>query len=344
MIPHETASSFCPWVAFERGGLTESVAFGLLVVIDDEGRERARWGDPAWPVFLRSSVKPVQALPLIESGAADELRLEPRHVAVCAASHSGEPGHRRAVRDVLERAGHDEALFHCGAHAPFHESSAADLVRAGEVPRPVHNNCSGKHAGMMAACRARGWDVATYWKREHPLQREIATILGSLADVDPDAMPHGIDGCGLPTFRLAAVRFAIAMARFAAGTGPAEPHRRAAGRIFEAMSRHPEMVGGAGRFCTEVNRAANRPVIAKAGAEGLYLVAWREDSGRGLALVAKAAAADERSRNFAVTEAMRQLGLIEAEGLERMRPFWDGPIHNHAGEEVGRRVSLLDLG
>jgi L-asparaginase II len=334
---------FRPWVGVERGGHLESVHDGLLVVVDDRGEVRASWGDPSWRSFLRSSAKMMQALPLVESGAADRFGLEARHLALCCASHSGEPVHVGGVREILSRAGLDEGLLHCGPHAPVHGDSARELVRLGERPRSIHNNCSGKHAGMLAACAHRGWDVAGYWKPDHPLQREILAALGELADVDPDTIEHGVDGCGVPAFRMPAVRFAHALARFAATNGAARRHAGAAARLFAAMTAHPELVGGSGRFCTELPRAARRPLLAKAGAEGFYAVAWREEPGRGVALAAKAAAGDSRSRDFAVTEALRQLGILDADGVERLAPFHSGPLRNHAGEAVGRLTSLMDL-
>ena len=334
---------FRPWMAVERGGHVESYGEGVLVVMDDRGRVRARWGDPGWTSFLRSSLKMIQAIPVVESGAADDFGLEPRHLALCCASHSGEPFHVEGARLILERAGVPEDVLHCGPQLPVHRPSAHELVRRSETILPIHNNCSGKHAGMLAACARSGWEPATYWQPDHPLQKRIVGILGALSDVDPDTITHGVDGCGLPTFRLPVERFALALARFAAASGPAAPHRAAVHRLFDAMHDHPEVVGGTGRFCTEVPRAVNRPVIAKGGAEGFYGVAWREGD-RGVALAAKAAGGDERGRDFAVAEALRQLGLLDGSGLERLSPFHSGPLHNHAGEEVGRMVSLLDLG
>jgi len=327
---------FRPWMCAERGGRPESYHEGILVVADDSGTVRASWGDPDWPAFLRSSLKMIQALPLVESGAADAFRLSPREIAVACASHHGEPAHVAAVERILERAGLGPEHLLCGTHAPHHAKSRDALVRRGEEPRAVHNNCSGKHAGMLATCAHRGWDVASYRSPDHPLQLEIAEALGGLAGIAPGQLEHAVDGCGVPTFRVPLRRFAHALARFASREG-------AARRIFAAMNAHPEMVAGTGAMCTTLARAANRPVIAKGGAEGLYGVAWREDSGRGVALVAKEASGRSRGRNFAVVEALRQLGLLDEDGLARMRPFHAEPIRNHAGIEVGRRVALFDL-
>ena len=283
--PRPASWPFRPWMSVDRGGWPESFHEGALVVVDDGGSVRASLGGSDFPVFIRSSLKMIQALPVVESGAADAFGLDERLLALCCASHSGEPFHVDGAREILRRAGAREEWLHCGAHPPVHRPSAADLVRAGQDPEPIHNNCSGKHAGMLAVCVRRGWDPDGYWKPDHPLQMEIAGQLAALAGVAPEDLEHGVDGCGVPAFRLPMIAFARGVARFAGRTADGD----AAARIFDAMNRHPDMVGGTGRFCTELPRAANRPVIAKAGAEGFYIVAWRDEEGRGVALAAKAA-------------------------------------------------------
>lgn len=334
---------FRPWALVERGGMTESAHEGILAVVDDTFAVRARWGDPSLATFPRSSAKPFQAIPLVASGAADALGLTPAQVAVCCASHSGEPFHVDAVRDVLARAGVDESLLHCGAHAPLHGESARELVRRREKPGRIHNNCSGKHAGMIAASARRGFEVATYWRPEHPLQREIAGVLAALAGLDAAAIRSGIDGCGVPAWNMPLDRFALAAARFVSGRGPAAPWAPATARLFDAMTRHPEMVAGTRRFDTELMQATRRPVLSKGGAEGFHLAAWREADGTGVALCAKAASGDDRSRDFVVTEALYRLGLLDDTGLERLASYHRAPMKNHAGDDVGRMVSLFSL-
>ncbi len=340
---------FRPWVSVMRGGHPESLHEGLLVVADDEGTIRARWGDPAWPAFLRSSLKMFQAIPVVESGAADAFGFDSRHLALICASHNGEPAHVLLAREILAKAGLEEAALRCGVHPPAHDGTRRDMTRRGEAWTSIHNNCSGKHGGMLATCVRRGWDPATYLSPEHPLQREIVSLLAEFADLDADSIPYGIDGCGVPTFRVPVAAFASALARFAgAGAGRAPHpamarHASAASRLFEAMTKHPELVGGTGRFCTELSRAAGRALLAKAGAEGFYAAAWREENGRGVALAAKAAAGDSRSRDFAVTEALFQFGILGREGLEKLAGFHAGPMRNHAGTVVGQMTSTMEL-
>jgi L-asparaginase II len=326
----------------ERGGLPESEHAGVLAVADDEGELRAAWGDPEVAVFPRSSAKPLQAVPLVESGAADALGLTPAQIAVCCASHSGEDVHLAAVRAVLEAAGASESVFRCGAHAPLHEESARALVRRGEAPRPIHNNCSGKHAGMIATCAHLRHDVPGYWRADHPLQLEIRAILAELGGVPAGSIRRAVDGCGVPAWFLPLVAVARAVARLASGRGAAGRHAAASERVFDAMWRHPEMVAGKERFDTELVLAAGRPLLSKGGAEGFHVVAWREEDGRGVGLAAKAAAGDARSGDFAVVETLRRLRVLDDSACTRLSRFHAGPIRNHAGEDVGRLASLFE--
>ena len=335
-------ATFRPWARVERGDLPESVCSGALVVVDEDGRVRASWGDPEAFVFPRSSAKPFQALPLVASGAADDFPLP--HVALCCASHSGEPFHIEGVRRVLAAAGADESVLHCGAHYPAHAESSNDLIRRGEEPGRIHNNCSGKHAGMIAACAHRGEDVPTYWRADHPLQRDIRAALAGLGDVPEADIRYAVDGCGVPAWHLPLVAVARAGARVASRRGAAGGWAKAAGRIFEAMAAHPEMVAGTGRFDTVLGEATGRTLLTKGGAEGFQLVAWREADGRGVAMAAKAAAGDPRGGNFAVVETLRRLGVLDADAVAKLARFHAGPVRNHAGEAVGRLVTLFDDG
>lgn len=290
-----------------------------------------------------------QALPVVESGAADRFGFGDRHLALICASHSGEPVHTSLAAEILVLAGLEERHLRCGAHAPVHDATRREMTRSGARWTQLHNNCSGKHAGMLSVCRHLGWDLETYLSPEHPLQRKILTAFAEFSEIDPDSTPFGIDGCGVPTYCAPLRAFAVALARFAGTAVTRVPHRakarhgEASGRIYNAMTAHPELVGGTERFCTELPRAARRPLLAKAGAEGFYAVAWRDDEGRGYALAAKAAAGDSRSRDFAVTEALFQVGLLDRAGLDALARFHAGPLRNHAGTIVGQMKSTMEL-
>jgi L-asparaginase II len=336
------AEAYVPWVRIDRENRPEAFHAGALVVLDDGGTVRAQLGNPDARTYLRSSVKMMQALPLVDSGAADAFGLGTEHLALACASHAGESFHVDGVREMLRRCGRTEADLHCGPHPPEHAPSAEALARGGGAPQRVHNGCSGKHAGMIATCVHRGWPAETYWQGDHPLQVEIRRMLGLLSDVPPERIPFAVDGCGVPTFFVSLREFARAGARYVAGTGPARALAPSALRLASAMRTHPENVAGTGRFCTMLMRASSTPLLAKGGAEGLYLVAWR-DGDHGVAMVAKAGAGDSRSVNFAVAEALHQLGVLDDEALAQLAEHHRGPVRNWAGDVVGERHALFDL-
>src|SRR5262245_10275271 len=251
-----------------RGALVESRHRVSVAVCDPSGLLRARCGDTDLVMYARSSIKPLQALPLVEDGAADRFDLTSAELALCCASHSGEPRHVGAAESILRKIGASEEALACGPHAPFHEPSAGALRAAGREPSRLHNNCSGKHAGMLALARHHGWPLAGYQLFEHPVQQRMLNEVARWTDVAPDEILTAVDGCGVATFGAKLRDFALGFARFAAAarrgeSGPA--------RIAAAMTRNPEYVGGSGRFCTALIRVTAGRLFVKVGAEGVFL-------------------------------------------------------------------------
>jgi L-asparaginase II len=240
-----------------RGGIVEGLIRGHAVLVDGEGQLRRWVGEPQ----LTSTAKPFQAASFVESGAASALGLSEASLAIACSSHHGEPGHVQAARRILEAAGLEESALRCGAHLPVDPSAAAELLRTGGVATPIHNNCSGTHAAMLATCLQAGWPTETYLEREHPLQRQIASRLARHAGLLAEELPFGIDGCGLPTFGLSLRDFAAALAR-AAGSDPAFQSCQT------AMAHHPWLIGGTTSFDTALVGAAGETLTAKGGATG----------------------------------------------------------------------------
>ena len=244
-------------------------------------------GDPASYVYLRSSAKPFQALPLVFSGAADAFGLTGEELAVACASHSAEPRHLAAVRSILRKAGLSEDDLQSGAHPPMHVPTAARLVRNGEQPRPIHGNCSGKHAGMLAVCAHAGWDPAGYRDAEGPLQKLVRRTVAKLCGLEPGEVRLAGDGCGVPVFALPLENLALGFARLGAG-GEAgtedfpEDLLEAVVRVRDAMRAYPGTVAGTGRFDTRLMQATD--LVAKSGAEGVFAAASPVETGWGLAL------------------------------------------------------------
>jgi L-asparaginase II len=265
-----------------RGGIVESRHTGAYAVVDGHGQIVRSAGDIDQPIFPRSAIKAFQCLPVIESGAADAFGFTDEELALACASHNGEPEHIRVAQSMLAKAGNREEDYECGAHWPHQTSALHDMIRSGEHPRPVHNNCSGKHAGMLALARRLGADTHGYATHDHPVQRVIARVIGELCDVDTDGLAWGIDGCSVPTWAVPLRNLALGFARFGSGVACPQARRQAAERIIATVRNYPFMVAGTDRFCTKLMQAVPRAFV-KTGAEGVFCAAIPH-AGLGIAL------------------------------------------------------------
>jgi L-asparaginase II len=252
-----------------RGDVSESTHRVHVAVAHAEKGPLASAGNPAHFSFVRSAVKMFQVLPFVEGGGVQRFQLTGEELALCTASHGGEPFHVAAARSILAKARVTEAALACGPHPPMHEPTAAAMVASHQTPGRIHNNCSGKHAGMLAHCVQQQWVTSGYQRPTHPMQQRIVSTLARWMRIDPDDMSPGIDGCGLPTFAVALDAVAEGCARFSAAVADGD---QAPAMIFNAMVQHPEYVAGTDRLDTDLMRAANRRLFAKVGAEGFYCV------------------------------------------------------------------------
>lgn len=253
-----------------RGALIESRHRGAVAVVDADGRTVLALGDVASPVYPRSAVKALQALVLVESGAAERFEFGDEELALACASHGGEFGHVATAGRMLAAAGLDAAALQCGAHWPSHAASARELVRAGCEPNPLHNNCSGKHAGFVCAACAMGVDHRHYISAAHPVQREVRAAIEMLAGTRLPDEHRGIDGCSAPNWAVLLTNLALAFARFATGHALTPQRAKAAARLRAACAAKPWHVAGTGRFCTELMQHFGARVFVKTGAEGVF--------------------------------------------------------------------------
>jgi L-asparaginase II len=260
-------------VEVTRGALVESCHRGAVAIADADGRVLLGLGDIERPVYPRSAVKAFQAIPLIECGAADTFGLRHAELAIACASHSGEESHISAVRALLAKAGLDESQLACGAHWPIGERASRELMRAGKTPTTIHNNCSGKHAGMLAAAAHLGLDPRGYERPEHGVQHAIRRVISEICGVALEQDDAGIDGCSVPTFALPLAAVATGFARFASGRGLERGRAKAAQRLMAACFDAPDLVAGEGRFDTIVMRGLRDAAFAKGGAEGVHCAA-----------------------------------------------------------------------
>ncbi|MCL6598538.1 MAG: asparaginase [Alicyclobacillus macrosporangiidus] len=325
-----------------RGPLVESRHLGDIVVVDTAGRLLWSAGDPQRVTYARSSAKPLQALPLVESGAADAFGMSDEEIALACASHSGEEAHTGRVLAFLQRIGIDPSHLRCGAHPPYHAPSYERLLRSGASPEAIHNNCSGKHAGMLALAKFLGADLDTYLEPDHPVQRLILQAVAEVTGVPQEDIVLGTDGCGVPVFGLPVDRLARAYAHFSAPSAPVLGTRRAAAmrRIARAMVSHPHLVAGTERFCTDLMSAGQGTLLGKAGAEGVYCAGVM---GTGIGLCVKVDDGNARAAYPAVVETLAQAGLVSEEVLSKLSGFRRPQLRNHAGTWVGEIRPVFQL-
>jgi L-asparaginase II len=316
-----------------RGPLVESAHRGAIAVVDADGATVLALGDVAQPVFPRSAVKALQALPLVETGAADRYGLGDDALAIACGSHGGEPAHVAVVERMLARAGLDAAALECGAHRPSHHPSADALVRAGRGASALHNNCSGKHAGFLCLARHLGVDHRGYVAPAHPVQRAVKSTIEQLAGVALAQDSCGVDGCSVPTWAVPLTNLARAFARFGTGRGLAPVRANAAARLRAACARNPFFVGGTGRFAIVVMERLGERAFVKGGAEGVFCGAL-PDQGFGIAIKCD----DGAGRAAEVVMAALLIRLMRLDG--DARAVLDGfawPIlRNWNAMEVGR--------
>ncbi|MDP3895931.1 MAG: asparaginase [Mesorhizobium sp.] len=266
-----------------RGGVVESRHRGAIAVVDGDGGTLVSVGDVERPVFPRSAVKVIQALPLVESGASDRFGFGARELALACASHNGEPAHAELALSMLGRAELDETALECGTHWPSHQPALIELARKGNAPSALHNNCSGKHAGFVCACRHMGLDHRGYVKIGHDYQRIIAATMTQVTGASHAADNSGTDGCSIPTYAVPLTNLASGFARLATGQGLEPVRAAAARRLFAACMAEPFYVAGTARADTAMMQAAPGRVFVKIGAEGVYCGAVPE-LGLGFAL------------------------------------------------------------
>lgn len=311
-----------PLAAVWRGEFIESFHRGRVAICDPAGKILDATGDPEGHIYLRSSAKTFQALPMVLSGAADEFGFSEEEIAVVCASHNGEERHLAAVRSILQKAGLDEGALQSGAHPPLYAPAAARLAKSGEEPRPIHGNCSGKHAGMLTFCAYEGWDPAGYRNPDHPVQRRIRQMISEVCTLSPDDIKIAGDNCGVPTFAVPLANLAIGFARLATGEGLSDELAGAALRIRNAMRDHPYMVAGTDRFDTDLMQRTD--LIAKSGAEAVFAAGSPEGWGVALKI---SDGASRAVRPAAVAALANRVKLPDG--------FGSVTVRNLHGEEVG---------
>ncbi len=342
-------NTYQPLVELTRGPLVESIHFGALAIVDVNGSLVGSVGDPNLVANLRSSAKPFQALSLVENGGADAHALTDRELAITCASHAGTDDHVAVLMALQARIGVKESDLLCGEHVPFDEATARAMRARGEEPTQNRHNCSGKHTGMLANALHRGLPLDDYLDAAHPLQKVILETFAEMVGMRPQDVPVGIDGCSAPTFAAPLRSAAHAYALLSDPSRLPEPRRSALGRIFKAMTSHPDMVSGPQRFDTLLMEATNGKVVAKGGAEGYQGIGIAPGAlgpgspALGVALKISDGDASGRAVGMAALAVLVQLGILSDSERKALERFDRRPLHNWRKLEIGEVRACFSL-
>lgn len=334
-------------VKVTRGGTLESVHRGTLIVVDGDGGKVAEIGDASEVTFWRSAAKALQAIPFITSGAADAFGFIEKEIALACASHSGENFHTETVRQMLEKTGFSEKDLRCGSQLPFDKGTAKAMIKSDEKPTQLHNNCSGKHTGMLACAKHTGANPETYLNLENPVQKMILKTVSIFTEIPFDEIKLGIDGCSAPNFAVPLNSMALAFAKL---VNPPpdfdEELKDACQRIVSAKIKYPEMVGGSGRLDTQIMQVLEGKIICKVGAEGVWsagiLPCEKWEKGLGIALKIEDGD-DNRARPVVAVELLRQLGIMTDEAEENLKELSPMILKNRMDIEVGEVVADFEI-
>ena len=318
-----------------RGEIVESIhRVHVAVVHADKGLVTSA-GNPAHHSFVRSSIKMFQVMPFVEGGGVERFQLTGEELALCTASHGGEPFHVAAAQSILDKARVTATALACGPHLPLHEKTANAMLAAGEAPRAIHNNCSGKHAGMLAHCVQQQWVTSGYHTVAHPMQQRVVTTLAKWMRINREDISLATDGCGLPTFAMSLDAVAEGCARFSAAVAAGDP---APSAIFNAIVAHPEYVAGTDRLDTDLMRVAGSRLFVKVGAEGFYC-AGIPSMKLGVAL--KVEDGNKRAAEPAILAVLQAIDAIGGYEIFRLSRYSTPQLLNTLDQNVGHlRVSV----
>lgn len=319
-------------VEVTRGAVVESSHQVVAVVANEIGHVNHYWGNPQFLTVPRSAIKMLQALPLVESGAAEKFALEEKHLALACSSHRGEKDHLSALNIWAEKVHLKESGLICGPHLPYDEGSAHDMIRRGLKPTAFCNNCAGKHLGIITTCLHLGEDPAGYEKYEHNAQKRLRQVLTETMKVDHSKVAYGVDGCGILTYAVPLQAIATGMSTF---INPKESaHRKAAAeRILHAVKAHPYYVSGSDTFTTDVIEKTQGRVVIKGGAEGVFCGVLPE---KRVTFAVKASDGAGRAAQIVTAALLLQLGGVTEAEFKALAHYTQPSVTNWKGEVVGQ--------
>ncbi len=318
-----------------RGGLTESIHVGFAVIVDSSGSPFFATGDHQYVTCARSALKPFQAAAILKTGAIEKAGFTDKELALMCASHNGESIHVDTAKSMISKLGLTVEDYRCGSHYPYDIFSKNALIKNGESPQPLHNNCSGKHAGMLALAKYLSTDISGYLNEKHPVQKTIFQYVKNLVNLDE--IPTAVDGCTAPTPFLSLQNIATMFQKLADGSEPS------LNEVFKAMSNHPRLVGGTNHFDTSFIKSLKGRGITKVGGESVRGIALKTKEHGPLGIAIKILDGNLRAMPIAVMTLVEHLELLRQDELKRLNKYRTKILTNHNGIEVGRIEAYVDF-
>jgi len=327
-----------------RGNLIENIYKGDIAIVNRKGKIIFSLGDSEKITYWRSAAKPIQALPVIYSGAADKYKLTDKEIAIMASSHNGEQKHVKLIYNILVKIGLDEKALLCGILPPVHKPTAKYLHQNKIKISPVYNPCSGKHVAQLTLCQYHGWRINDYYKLEHPVQQMILDIVAKMTEYPKEKIYLGIDGCGVPVFGLPIKNMSFAYTRIVNWESLFSEYQQAAKRIFLSMVKYPEIVGGTNRFDTDLMRISEGKLLAKSGADGVFCIGVRNNNNnKGIGITIKMESGNMKFLPMVVIQVLFQLKILSKEKLTQLEKYCPSWVKNYRNEKVGTFISDFKL-
>lgn len=315
-----------------RSNLVESVHLGSLAVVHSDGRLLHSLGDADRPTYFHSSAKPIQGIASLDAGIVEDFSLDLKEVAVIISSHSGESEHIEVLEGLMKKTGAGTDDMECGISDPVGTTVLRELFTSGRTISKLHCNCSGKHLGMLAACRVLGYSTKDYHRKNHPIQERVKRVISEFCKVPSESVADGVDGCTIPVYAVPLKNMALAYANLCNPDFMDGKYKKSQNYILSAMTMYPEYVAGKGRLDTVLMKRFGTRVICKVGAEGVYCAGL---IGKSTGIAIKIEDGAIRATTPALLETLLQLGVLEDEEVEGMREFWKPSLFNNKAEVIG---------
>lgn len=324
-----------------RNNYVESIHYGFICIVNSYGEILYSLGDFRTKIFFRSSAKPIQIIPLIQSGAAEAFHFTPKEIALACASHSGQEVHQQTVKNILERLNLKDDNLHCGLMTPYNEEEKKRLLAKGLSPSVFHCSCSGKHSAMLALAKYRGYSLDDYENINHPVQQEILKTIADFTQESPEEIIIAVDGCGVPIYLLPINKIALSYARLTQyAKDKSSPYHASCKTIFDSMNQFPEMVAGDNEFCTELMQTTKGKLIGKVGSEAVYCLGIKKGN---LGACIKIVDGNERAIYPVVVHLLKELGILDSSELARLKHWYRPILKNNLGEKIGEIIPVYSL-